>query len=249
MKPRIGITPSTSTDELGHGTFYRFVLSDTYVRAVIAAGGVPVVLPPLIPDVADALHGLDGLILSGGGDIAPELFNDRETHPKTYGIDDHRDRFEIEAYKLAATQDLPLLAICRGIQVMNVAAGGTLWQDIEDQVPGSIVHRQSEIGRKQNETSHTVTLEAGDNPFRTILAEDAVETNSFHHQGIKDIAPGLQLGGTASDGMVEAIWNPEMRFGLGVQWHPEMLQAEHDDQAKLFRALIEAASLVPSTRS
>ena len=249
MKPRIGITPSASTDDLGHGTFYRFNLSDTYVRAVIAAGGTPVIIPPLIQDVEDALRGLDGLVLSGGGDIEPSLFNDPEQHPKTYGIDANRDRFEIAAWDFAAQHDLPVLCICRGIQVMNVAAGGTLWQDIEDQVPGSIPHRQSEIGRKQDETCHTVTLEPGDNPFRNILGSDSVETNSYHHQAIRDVAPGLMLGASTSDGVVEAIWNPQMRFGLGVQWHPEMLQQKFDDHAKLFRALIDAASRVPAATS
>jgi putative glutamine amidotransferase len=246
MKPRIGITPAPSTDNLGHGTFYRMTLSDTYLRAVIAAGGLPVILPTMVKDVEESLAGIDGLILSGGGDIDPARFNDPATHATTYGIDADRDFYEIEAFKLALRRDLPTLCICRGIQVMNVAAGGTLWQDIADQAPGSLNHRQSQLGRTQDDTSHRVTLEPGDNPFRAIVGASTIETNSYHHQAVKDVAPELRLGGTTSDGIVEAIWHPDMRFGLGVQWHPEMLAANHPKHAAFFSALVNEAARVPS---
>lgn len=246
MKPRIGITPSPSTDDLGYATFYRFALSDTYVRSVIAAGGLPVILPTIVEDVDQSLAGLDGLILSGGGDIDPVRFGDTELHPNTYGVDDPRDRYEIAAYNLALQQDLPVLCICRGVQVMNVAAGGNLYQDVTDQVTNSIIHRQTELGKTRDDTSHTVTFESGDNPVRTIAGSDQIETNSYHHQSIKDVAAELRLAAMTSDGVVEAIWDPRMRFGIGVQWHPEMLAATRPEHAAFFSALVEQAALVPS---
>jgi putative glutamine amidotransferase len=244
LKPRIGITPSPSTDDLGYATFYRFALSDTYVRSVIAAGGIPVILPTIVEDVEESLAGIDGLILSGGGDIAPQLFGDSESHPNTYGIDEARDRYEVAAYKIARDRDLPVLCICRGIQVMNVAVGGNLFQDVADQVADPIVHRQTELGKTRDETSHTVTFEAGENPVREIAGADQIETNSYHHQSVKDVAPELRLAATTSDGVVEALWDPAMRFGVGVQWHPEMLAARHEEHAAFFRALVKQASLV-----
>jgi putative glutamine amidotransferase len=244
MKPRIGITPSPSTDDLGYATFYRFCLSDTYVRSVIAAGGIPVILPTIVDDIAESLAAIDGLILSGGGDMDPTLFGDTESHPRTYGIDDARDSFEIAAYTIARQRDLPVLCICRGIQVMNVALGGTLYQDVADQVHNSIVHRQSELGKTRDDTCHTVFLKPGDNPIRSMVGTDQLETNSYHHQSVNDIAPGLRLAATTGDGVVEALWDPQMRFGIGVQWHPEMLASHRPEHAVFFRALVEQAALV-----
>jgi putative glutamine amidotransferase len=246
MKPRIGITPSPSTDDLGYATFYRFCVSDTYVRSVIAAGGLPVILPPIVEDVEASLAGLDGLILSGGGDIDPARFGDTETHPRTYGIDHARDSYELAACGIAREHDLPVLFICRGIQVMNVAAGGNLYQDVADQIHGAIVHRQSELGKTRDDTCHTVYLEAGENPLRDILGADRIETNSYHHQSVKDVAPRLRLAATTSDGVVEALWDPQMRFGIGVQWHPELLSPHHPEHAALFTALVEQAAVVVS---
>lgn len=249
MKPRIGITPSPSTDDLGYGTFYRFCLSDTYVTSVIAAGGLPVILPTIVKDIEESLAGIDALLLSGGGDLDPARFGDSNMHPNTYGIDDDRDDYEVAAFNLAIQRDLPVLCICRGIQVMNVAMGGTLWQDIADQIPDSLIHRQSALGKTRDDTSHTVTLESGDNPFRAIFGTDSIETNSYHHQSIKEVAADLRLAGTTSDGVVEAIWHPGMRFGLGVQWHPEMLAARRPEHATLFSSLVQQAALVPAPRT
>ncbi|MEJ7837784.1 MAG: gamma-glutamyl-gamma-aminobutyrate hydrolase family protein [Thermomicrobiales bacterium] len=244
MKPRIGITPSPSTDDLGYATFYRFALSDTYVRSVIAAGGIPVILPTIVEDVEESLHGLDGLILSGGGDIDPARFGDTDVHHNTYGIDDPRDQYEIAAYTIARQRDLPVLCICRGIQVMNVVVGGDLFQDVTDQIPNSIIHRQTELGKTRDDTSHTVTFESGENPVREIAGKDSIETNSYHHQSIRNVAPELRLAATTSDGVVEALWDPQMRFGIGVQWHPEMLAAHRPEHAAYFQALVTAAWLV-----
>jgi putative glutamine amidotransferase len=244
MKPRIGITPAPSTDDLGYATFYRFCLSDTYVRAVMSAGGIPVILPTIVEDVEESLQHVDGLLLSGGGDIDPAAFGEENVHPRTYGIDHDRDRYETTAYAVARSHDLPVLCICRGIQVMNVAVGGTLIQDIADSVDNAIVHRQHELGKGRDDVSHTVTFEAGPNPVRDIMGTDTVETNSFHHQSIKAVAPGLELAATAEDGVIEAIWDPTLTFGIGVQWHPEMLAARRPEQAALFTALVRHAGAV-----
>ena len=240
MKPLIGITPSASLDDAPHGTFFRYALARTYVDAVQAAGGIPVILPESEQDVATLLERLDGLILSGGGDLDPNTFGESEIHPRTYGIDPERDQFEIAAWHYAVEQDLPTLCICRGIQVMNVAQGGTLIQHLP--APGSrdIAHRQHERGKGRDDVGHPVTLADGDHPLRHMLDRESVDVNSFHHQAV--LAPGrdLEVIATAPDGVIEALWHPAMRFGLGVQWHPEMLAASFPEHAALFEALVRA---------
>jgi len=247
MKPLIGISPSPSTDEMGHGTFYRYCLSRTYVDSVRAAGGVPVILPTDTQELGDILPRLNGLLLSGGGDLDPALFGDTEVHPKTYGIDEDRDGFEIEAFRYAAVHDLPTLCICRGIQVMAVAQGGTLYQDIDTQVIGAIEHRQHNVGKMRDDVGHDVTISAG-NPLAEIVGAPTAAVNSFHHQAVK--APGIDLVviATASDGVIEALWHPGMRFGIGVQWHPEMLSHLHREHAAIFAAFVAESSRVPATR-
>jgi putative glutamine amidotransferase len=241
MKPLIGITPSPSSDEMGHGTFYRYALSRTYVDSIRAAGGVPIVLPTDRHEFNEILPRLDGLLLSGGGDIAPSLFNDDTVHETTYGIDDERDSFELGAFKQAAGVDMPVLCICRGIQVMAVAEGGTLWQDIPTQVGDDIEHRQQRAGKTRDDLGHGVSVTA-DTPLHEIVGAEALEVNSFHHQSVKDPGPALKVAAVASDGIIEALYHPEMRFGLGVQWHPEMLADRHSQHAAIFSAFVQAAS-------
>lgn len=238
-RPLIGISPTPSTATFDHGTFYRYCLSDTYVRSVWAAGGNPVILPWVADDPTEILEHLDGLVLSGGGDINPDVFN-AQRHPETDSIDDARDSFEITLMRAARERDMPTLAICRGIQVMAVALGGTLHQHVPD-VSGELQHRQQKAGYSQHEPSHRVRLEPGPNPLRDILEVDELDVNSFHHQAIADLPEPLRIAGRADDGIIEAIWHPEMTFAIGVQWHPEMLAASHDDHARLFGALIEAS--------
>ncbi len=242
MKPLIGITPSPSVDEAPHGSFFRYALSRIYVDAVQAAGGIPVILPASEWDVTSLLARLDGLILSGGGDIDPAAFGAPHVHPLICGIDEERDRFEIAAWRCAVATDLPALCICRGIQIMSVAQAGSLIQHIPDAVGPAVTHRQHEQGKGRDDVGHPVMLVDGDHPLRRILNRDCLEVNSFHHQAV--LAPGndLEVVATAPDGVIEGLWHPEMRFGLGVQWHPEMLAAAHPAQAALFTALVEAAT-------
>lgn len=240
-KPIIGITPTPSNDTFSHGSFYRFCLSDTYVRSVRQTGGVPVILPASRDDPAEALDTLDGLILSGGGDIDPTHFTDDPKHKATGLIDELRDTSEIELMRAALQRDLPTLAICRGIQVMNVAFGGTLHQHVPDNVPNSIQHRQHNDGYSQHDVSHLVEFENTPNPFTRLLSVDEMMVNSFHHQAVADVAPTLAVAGRSSDGVIEAIYHPGMSFGLGVQWHPEMLSQNFPQHAALFSALVTAS--------
>ncbi|MDQ3540476.1 MAG: gamma-glutamyl-gamma-aminobutyrate hydrolase family protein [Chloroflexota bacterium] len=241
MKPMIGITASLSADEMAHGTFYRYALSRTYTDAVHAAGGVPVILPERERDLDPILGRIDGLLLSGGGDIDPARFNETTVHPKTYGISDERDAFEIAAFRAAVKRDLPTLCICRGIQVMSVAQGGTLHQHIPDDVPDEIGHRQHEHGKTRDEVGHGVRLTDGHHLLRSILGKDELEVNSFHHQAVAVPGDHLEVLARSEDGVIEALCHPGMRFGLGVQWHPEMLAHIRADHAALFAAFIAAS--------
>ena len=241
MKPLIGITPSPTSDEMGHGTFYRYALSRTYVDAVRAAGGVPVILPTDEQELEDVLPRIDGLLISGGGDIDPALYGDEEVHETTYGIDADRDAFELEAFRYAESHDLPTLCICRGIQVMAVAMGGTLEQDIPSAAGDSLEHRQQELGKMRDDVSQTVVIAPG-NPLANAVGTERMEVNSFHHQAVKSPGPTLITVATAEDGTIKGLWHPAMTFGIGVQWHPEMLAASRPDHASIFKAFVEAAA-------
>lgn len=238
-RPLIGITPSPATHAHRHGTFYTFGLADTYVRAVWQGGGSPVILPWVPDSPADILDALDGLILSGGGDIDPSRFG-QEPHETADRIDDGRDRFEIELMRDAARRDLPTLGICRGIQVMTVAFGGTLHQHVPD-LGTDIEHRQHESGIGQHDPSHIVTLENTPNPVSEMLGVTELMVNSFHHQAPAEVPHPLRVAGRSEDGVIEALWHQGMTFGVGVQWHPEMLAAHHPLHARLFAGLVEAA--------
>lgn len=247
MKPLIGITPSASVDSMNHGDFYRYCLSRTYVDSVRAAGGVPIVLPTDDQDIREVLSRLDGLLISGGGDLDPAEYGDATVHEQTYGIDAERDAFEIRAFRFAVEHDLPTLCICRGIQVMAVAQGGSLIQDIPTQIGGHVEHRQHAIGKMRDDVSHTVVIADG-NPLIELIGEATLSVNSFHHQAVKEPGQGLEIIARAEDGVIEALWSPSMRFGIGVQWHPEMLAAHLPQHAALFEAFVESASNVVASR-
>lgn len=162
MKPVIGISPSPSESTFDHGHFRRYALGDTYTRAIIAAGGVPVILPLHTGAIDETLDALDGIVFSGGGDIDPGYWNE-EKHPAADGFDDERDAFELQAIPKVVERDIPMLGICRGIQTVNVALGGTLIQDIPDQLTGAQQHRQHREGKMRDARSHTITITEGDN--------------------------------------------------------------------------------------
>lgn len=241
MKPIIGITPSPSEDAFSHGTFSRYAISNNYTEAVEAAGGVPVVLPPQASNLDEMLGILDGLLLSGGGDIRPERYGDPTVHPKTYGIHDLRDTFEIALVRAAIQRDMPLLCICRGIQVLNVALGGTLIQDVADQHGTQVEHRQQANDIPASEPSHEVVVVPG-SLLERVYGITTIPTNSFHHQAVKDGSPELRAIATAPDGIVEGVERPESTWVLGVQWHPEMMFRAHAEHLQPFRALVDASS-------
>jgi putative glutamine amidotransferase len=241
MKPVIGITPSPIHQVSSAGDLERYAIAACYVNAVLAAGGVPVVLP-LQDGNADALLDLvDGLIFSGGADIDPALFGDTEIHPKTYDVHPLRDRFELDLMTRAIERDLPVFCICRGIQILNVACGGTLFQDVPDQFSSALQHRQQETGHERHEPSHNVEAES-ESLLASVYGSVSVPVNSYHHQAVKDVAPGLHVTARSDDGLAEAVEMPGRTFVLGVQWHPEMMFEANPEHLAPFKELVAAAT-------
>jgi putative glutamine amidotransferase len=209
-----------------------------YPGSIERAGGAPVILPPLHPNAIETLVGrLDGLLLTGGPDL----------HPGTYGAQPHPalgptvreiDVFELELIRAAERRGLPILAICRGMQALNVARGGTLVQDIPTEVAGALVHRQTEAGRV---ATHDVRL-ADSCRLATIAGTTAIRVNSFHHQAIDRLGAGLRAVGWAPDDIIEAVEDPRAQFVLGVQWHAESLSESETVQADLLEAFVDAAA-------
>lgn len=240
MKPVIGITPSPTDDKLPHGTFRRYAMASTYTEGVEAAGGVPVILPPQDGNVDEILDRLHGLLFSGGGDIDPRRYGVDDIHSKTYGIDELRDSFELDLFRGAIERDMPIFCICRGIQVANVALGGTLIQDIASEVGDEIEHGQSHAGFGAGDKSHPVRVESGSR-LQEIYGSSEIGTNSHHHQALKDVSPELRVIARAPDGIIEAVDRPASTWFLGVQWHPEMMFRAHPEHLKPFQALVQAA--------
>lgn len=237
MRPIIGVTMSFREFDPRTGSKY-FALHHLYVAAVERAGGVAVALPAQPEAVADFLSSsdsLDGLLLSGGGDIAPDLFG-QARHPKTQWIDRQRDRFELALAREWVKADRPLLAICRGIQVLNVALGGDLIQHIPDRVGDAVIHREP-----QGDARHPIRLRP-DSRLARLLGGERLEVNSYHHQALDVLAPGLEAVAWSADGVVEGVEMPEARFVIGVQWHPERMFESDIRQLRLFAGLVEAAS-------
>lgn len=244
MAPLIGITPTPSFDKLAHGAFRRHLLSEPYVQAITAAGGTPLIIPPVLDRVDDYLRTVDGVLLSGGGDVAPERYGATEHHPATYGLDPERDGFELAFVQAALEAAVPIFAICRGIQVLNVALGGTLIQDIPS-LPAPAVpvaHRQQEAGIASEDVGHRVTLTAAwPLPSQTQAPDRSLGVNSFHHQALDQLGSPLEAVAFAPDGLVEAVIVPEHPFALGVQWHPELMFHRHPAHHEPFRAFVAAA--------
>lgn len=234
MKPLIGITTNQS-----HNVYWQptIMLMQSYVNALIQAGGVPVLIPSLIAeDGWEAVYSrLDGILFSGGGDISLERFSG-EPHPRIDDVDQLRDSIELNFVKAAAADGKPFLGICRGCQVINVALGGSLYTHISDQLTDALDHDYP--GNKRTVLVHEVKIEEGTR-IAEIYAEPIILVNSLHHQGLKDIAPSLRITGNAPDGLVEAVELPDHPFGLGVQWHPEWL-TDQESTRNLFRKFVEA---------
>lgn len=241
-KPLIGITPSPSEDTLPHGTFQRYVLNAAYANAVIAAGGIPLIVPFQEDTAVPLLERLAGLLFTGGADLDPARYGAAAVHPTTYGVSPARDAFELDLIRRAVAQNTPTLCICRGIQLLNVAFGGSLIQDIltEHVADRPVSHRQQVDGLAAHEPGHSVHLAAG-NPLFDHVGTTELPVNSFHHQAIDRLAPDLRPIAHAADGIIEAVIIPDRDFVLGVQWHPELMFVEHEAQLAPFLALVTAA--------
>jgi putative glutamine amidotransferase len=215
-------------------------IEHTYADSVLRAGGVPILLAPVPnPDVPALLDRIDGLVLSGGGDVEPERYGGTR-NDAMYGMDFDRDEFEIEVVREAAARRFPVLAICRGLQVVNVALGGTLIGDIPAEI-GSADH--TVIGHHVFNGHQHVTLDASCR-VAAIVGATELEVNSIHHQAVRDLAPGFTAVAWADDGVIEAIQHEDPEWPLtAVQWHPEYLgQAEDKASWALFCVLVEDAA-------
>lgn len=232
--PLIGITASKDSRNNDR-------LPEAYSASVRAAGGAPLLLPTNFPleAVPELLQRLDGLLLSGGGDMDPSLYPAKDPHQCSDVLPD-RDHLELALLKLATRLDLPVLGICRGMQVINVSRGGTLYTDIPSQFATPLQHSTPEE-KGRDSLVHEVTIEP-DSRLYNFLGESNLMVNSFHHQAALEIGQNLHVVAHASDGLVEAVEDPSLRFFCGVQWHPECLQAVAPVHRDLFRAFIEAAS-------
>ncbi len=236
-RPLIGIS-TRLTPPLGTLALPYYAVANTYVRSVRQAGGVPLLLPPVLREQEQVLARLDGLVLSGGGDIAAERYG-AEPNPLLEKIDRERDQAELALARLALRMGKPTLAICRGIQVLNVATGGTLYADITTQVPDALRHRPGE-GQPATASAHLVRIEPGSR-LRAILELQETTVNSFHHQAVRAVGAGLAVTARAPDGVIEGLELPDHPFFVGVQWHPEMAVGNERDMGVLFLALVRAA--------
>jgi putative glutamine amidotransferase len=235
MRPLIGVTTSelrpsgaSTLRRQGEPAHAEMALGMTYARAIERAGGMPVVLPPVIEDVEALLDRLDGVCLSGGPDLDPAAYGAPERHAELGPTEPSLDAFELALAAAAVAHRVPLLGVCRGAQALNVARGGTLHQHVDG-------HRQAEPGIVRTET---VEVGPGTRLARLVGA-GALEVNTFHHQAVDVLGAGLRISARAQDGTVEAI-EADGGFALGVQWHAETL-AEDPVQLALFEALVQAA--------
>ncbi len=231
-RPRIGITMKVIPRQGGRSP--QQALPTPYVEAVWQAGGLPVLIPNVPEAVSTYAEELHGLLLSGGGDVHPARYTSEPKHPAVYGIVPERDETEIGLVHFAIQRDVPLLAICRGIQVLNVALGGTLLQDIEACVPGALPHSTPDDAPARQ---HSVSLEPRSR-VASVLGTTNLIVNTFHHQAVARPGEGVRVVGRAPDGVVEAVEVEKCTFVIGVQWHPELLSTPHD---RLFVALVGAA--------
>jgi len=215
---------------------------EDYRQAVLHVGGEVRMLDPSM-SASDVIDGITGILLTGGEDVAPARYGE-SPHESVVDLDERRDEFELALIAEARRRDFPILAICRGIQVLNVACGGTLVQDIPSQVPGALQHSFKVPPHEPYSLAHEMWLDKDTllaNLMRERLSDaDACEVNSRHHQAVKQVAPGFQVSATAPDGVIEAIEDPAARFCLGVQWHPENFWRTGEFRP-LFEGFLEAA--------
>jgi putative glutamine amidotransferase len=237
--PLIGITGHVTETSAG----YKVVAAgQAYVDAVRLAGGFPVVLPPVseLEPIIESLGLVDGLLFTGGKDVDPAAYGETILNAKVV-VEPERDAFELPLARESVARDYPVLAICRGVQVLNVALGGTLWQDIPIQVPESEIHHYQKAARSETTHSIEVTRDSLLGDLAGMANGAVLQANSFHHQAARVLAPSLVPVAYSPDGIVEAVELPNHEFVLGVQWHPEHLVEEHPSHRRLFEGLVAAA--------
>jgi putative glutamine amidotransferase len=237
MKPIIGIT---TFNEVKPKKTYNLV-SNNYVASVQKAGGVPVLIPITSSreDIEAYAEILDGIIFSGGEDVSPMNYNENPLSQVTM-ISEERDCHELRLFEEVYKRSVPILGICRGIQLINVALGGTLYQDIPSQISGSLGHLPIET--PVHNLYHTVKIEKNTKLFE-IFEEETLKVNSFHHQAVRKLGQDLKVTALSKDGIIEAVEGLSERFLVAVQWHPEDLTAHHPEFLKLFNALVDSAKI------
>ena len=230
-KPVIGITSSHRNDE------NRFSMHAAYIEAVERGGGIPVTITTHNTDPQNYVDKFDGFVLTGGGDICPTFYGGNEHHKELAFVNQERDKFEIEFAKLLLRQNRPLLAICRGLQVVNVAMGGSLHEHLPDKYGCKVLHR----GPNREKISHDIAVESNSR-LADILKETEFICPSYHHQSIKDLAPGFKVVATAPDGVIEAVESHLYPNLISLQWHPEYSAATEAVHQQPFFNLAEMAS-------
>lgn len=232
-KPIIGLTPSHNTDT------NELQMRPTYLKALTAAGAIPIVLPLTASsgDLKQLAEALDGFLFTGGPDVHPFLFGE-ETHARCGSVSAARDQMELALLPLVMEAKKPVLGICRGVQLLNIGLGGTIWQDIPSQTASDfpLAHTQP---FDYTLPSHTVAV-TPESLLARITGEETLSVNSMHHQAVKDVAPGLIPSAVSSDHLIEAVELPDYPFFLGVQWHPEYLWEKQEAAASLFTAFVTA---------
>jgi putative glutamine amidotransferase len=236
-KPLIGITANKIVQA---NNLERSALNESYIKAVLKAGGIPVIIPTgITPDLFDELLGhVGGVLFTGGVDINPACYGEA-TIPEVDEADDARDQMEIPMVKWVVQNKKPFFGICRGCQMINVALGGTLYTHLYGQFPDALQHtRYPNLPR--NLLAHTVQVD-GNSTLKHVLGNELVDVNSLHHQGVRTLAAGLKAVAYAPDGLIEGLELPGHPFGIAVQWHPEEL-IDQAAMLNLFQALVNASS-------
>ncbi|HTK51997.1 MAG TPA: gamma-glutamyl-gamma-aminobutyrate hydrolase family protein [Gemmatimonadaceae bacterium] len=244
-RPLIGVTTQTlqAIDGIPEGLPHSVVMNQRYYHAVASAGGAPVLVPLLddLETLRAIYERMDGILIPGGVDVDPKAFGEKP-HERLGRIDPARDRVEIQLVKWAVEDDKPLLGLCRGLQVINVALGGTLYQDLETEYPNAIKHDYfPTYGYSRDHLAHDVAVEAGSR-MRHALVNAAVPVNSMHHQGIKALANRLSASAVAPDGLIEAAESTSESYIVGVQWHPEVFEVSDPSSGVLFTDFVQAAA-------
>ena len=242
MKPLIGITTGTIHTEERAGATYKYGQSYTYVEAIAQAGGIPVLIPIASSRMAtqEVFERLDGILFSGGNDLEPGLYNQETTH--ALAIDAPRDTHEVELMKMALAAHKPVLAICRGMQLLNVVRGGSLYQDIVKEVPGAKNHD----GHHKDQVElliHALEI-SSDSKLAQMLGAENIASNSYHHQAVNEVGKGLVVNARADDGIIEGIEDMSESFVMGLQPHPESLATKGNSEwQNVFKSFVEASTV------